>query len=72
VAAADVRHPTAALELLLDALERRDPVAHEMRPVARPEEALGAMEEPVVVFVPTQAAARSERLGEFSAVLRLM
>jgi hypothetical protein len=30
------------------------------------------MEEPVVVFVPTQAAARSERLGEFSAVLRLM
>ena len=55
--------PTSAtfaprFELLLDAVERRDPLGHEVRPVARPEEALGPAEQTVVVLVPAHPARR--------------
>jgi len=45
VPAADVRDTRAGLELLLHALERRNPLPHQVRVVAGPEEALRAEEE---------------------------
>ena len=64
MAAADVGDLRAAFELLLDAVERRDPLGHEVRPVAGPEEALGAPEQAMVVLVPAHALAAAERLED--------
>ena len=48
-----------ALELLLHALERRDPLGDEVGLVAGAEEPLGAAEQAVVVLVPAHALAAS-------------
>ena len=61
--------PTSAtlaprFELLLHAVERRNPLAHEVRAVAGPEEALGAAEQPAVVLVPAHPLAAPERLED--------
>ena len=64
VAAADVGDLAAGRELVLDALERRDPLVHEVRPVPRAEELLGADEQLVVVLVPAEAVTRPEALRE--------
>ena len=52
VAAPDVGHPTALLELGLGAVEGRDPLRHQMGEVAGPEELLAAAEDLLVVLVP--------------------
>ena len=64
MAAADVGDLRAAFELLLHAVERRDPLGDEVARVAGAEEALGAAEQPVVVLVPAHALAAAERLGD--------
>src|SRR5215218_7763268 len=70
VAAADVRDPGAALELLDHALERRQPCGHDVRVVAGPEEALAALEHVVAVFAPAEAAAVARRLDNVLVVAR--
>ena len=62
--AADVGDLGTALQLLLDAVERRDPLGDEVRLVARAEEALGAAEQAMVVLVPAHAAAAAEGLED--------
>jgi hypothetical protein len=69
VAAAEVGHARTGLELGLDALERRDPLRDDVGDVARPEEPLGALEEVVVVFVPAEALAGAEALGDVGLIL---
>ena len=64
--AADVGDARAAAELLLHAVERRNPVGDEVRVVAGPEEALDADEEVGVVLVPADAAAAREALGHLA------
>ena len=64
MAAADVGHLGTAFELLLHTLERRDPLRHEVRAVAGPEEPLGAAEQPVVVLVPAHSLTTAERLED--------
>src|SRR3546814_13994608 len=56
VAAADVGHPGAALQLVDDAVQRRQPLGDEMRLVAGAEEPLDPAEEAVAVIAPAQAA----------------
>jgi hypothetical protein len=61
--------PTSAtvaseLELLLDAVERRDPLVHEVPPIAGAEEPLDTAEQPVVVLVPSEPASRPEGLAD--------
>ena len=53
-----------ASQLLDDAVERREPAAHQVLAVAGAEEDLGSGEETVVVFVPGQARAAPERLDQ--------
>ena len=67
-AAADVGHARARAQLVLDAVERRDPRLHEVRAVARAEEALAALEQVVRVLVPADAGAAAERLGDLRLV----
>ena len=67
--AADVGDPRARMQLRLDALERRDPGAHQVRVVARPEEPLGALEQAVMVLVPADALAAAERLADLRPVV---
>ena len=55
MAAADVRDLPAALQLLDDAVERREPGREQVGVVAGPEEALAALEHVVVVLVPADA-----------------
>ena len=64
VAAADVRDRPAGLQPLDDAVERRQPLRHQVRAVADGEHALDAVEEPVVVLVPAEALARDEALRD--------
>ena len=64
VSAADVGDLRAAFELLLDPVESRDPLGHEVPAVAGPEEALGPAEQAVVVLVPAHALAAAERLED--------
>ena len=64
MATAHVGDAGAPLELLLHALESRNPAAHEVHAVARPEEALGAAEQPAVVLVPAHPLAASECLED--------
>src|SRR5439155_24335618 len=64
VAAADVGDVRTRLELRLRAVERRDPLAHEVRLVRRPEEALRAAEERRVVLVPPDAGTAAKRLED--------
>ena len=61
MAAADVRHAGAALELLDDAVERRQPRDDEVGVVAGAEEALAALVDVVDVLVPAEALRRFER-----------
>ena len=64
VAAADVRYARPRLQLLDDAVERGQPVAHQVLAVAGAEEDLRPGEETVVVLVPVQARAAAERLDQ--------
>ncbi len=63
MAAADVGDARAGAQLRLDAVERRDPRVDEVGDVAGAEEALGALEQRVVVLVPADAGAGAERLA---------
>ena len=65
--AADVGHLGAALELADHAVERRQPLGHQMRLVAGAEEALDAAEQAVAVIAPADALAGLEGLGRASA-----
>ena len=69
MAAADVGHARARLELLDDAVERRQPRLDQVGEVAGAEEALGALEQVVVVLVPAEALAAAEALGDVRLVL---
>ena len=60
MAAADVRHFGSALQLVDDAVERRQPGANEVRVIARAEETLGAVEEALMVLTPLHAFPRPE------------
>ena len=53
-----------AAQLVLDAVERRDPGRDEVGDVAGPEELLAADEDVVVLLVPADAGAGAERLGD--------
>ena len=53
-----------AFELLLDASERRDPLGHEIGPVAGAEEALGPAKQAVVVLVPAHPVAAAKCLQD--------
>ena len=64
MAAADVGDHRAALQLLDDAVERRQPLGHEMGAVVGGEAALRTVEQVVVVLVPADAAAFAEALGD--------
>jgi len=64
--AADVGNFAAALELAGDAVEGGDPGGGEVGEVARAEEALGSVEEIMVMLVPAHAGAGAE--GVFDAV----
>src|SRR6185503_17931767 len=61
-AAADVGDFGAPLELLFDALERRDPGSDQVADVTGAEKTLGAFEQTVVVLTPLGAAALAEVL----------
>ena len=64
MAAADVGDARAALELLDDAVERRQPRADQVGVVAGPEEPLAAVVDVVVVLVPADAGAAADGLGD--------
>ena len=70
VAAADVGHRRAALELLDDAVERRQPLGDQVGVVPGPEEPLAAVVHVVDVLVPADAVAAARAasmiLGESS------
>ena len=68
VAAADVGHLGAALELVDHAVERRQPLAQQVRLVAGPEEPLDAAEQAVAVLAPADALAGLEGLGQLRLV----
>ena len=68
MAASDVRDARAALEFLLDAVERRNPFRDQMHRVAGAEEALGAAEQTWVVLMPSDAAAVAKRVGDFGFI----
>ncbi len=69
VPAADVGHPGPGPQLLLDPVERRNPLRREVRPVARPEEPLRALEQAGVVLAPRHAAAAPEGVGDLGDVV---
>ena len=69
VPASDVGDGRAALELLDEAVDRREPVAEQMHPVQRAERALRAVEEIVVMLVPSEPVAGQEPLGDLLAAL---
>ena len=69
MAAAHVRHGRAALQFLDNSVERREPFIHQMGRIAGAEEPLGAAKEAGAVFMPADAAAGSERLGDLRLVL---
>ncbi len=64
VPAADVGDLRAALQLLLDSVQGRNPLGDEVRAVAGPEESLGATEQAMVVLVPTHPLAAAKRLDD--------
>ena len=69
VAAADIGHRRAPLELGDHAVERRQPLADQMRVVAGPEEPLGAAEQAGMMLVPADALAGAEGLGDLGLVV---
>ena len=64
MAAADVGDARAALQLRLDAVERRDPGADQVAEVARAKEALGAVEQDRILVAPVEPAAGAEGLRD--------
>ena len=64
VAAADVGDLRSALQLLHHAVQSRQPSGEEVRPIARPEEALDAAEQAVATIAPADAFAGAEGLLE--------
>ena len=69
MAAADVRHAGAALELLHHAVERGEPLGDEAGAVVGGERSLHAVEQVVGVLVPADAAAVDEAVGEAVAAV---
>jgi len=69
VSATKVGDSRAGPELLLDGVERGDPLGHEVGSVAGTEELLGAREELGIVLVPAEALAGPDALGDPAAVL---
>ncbi len=63
LAAANVGHARAGFELLLNAVKRGNPRAHEIGGVAGTEELLAAVKDAVVVLVPAHAGAGAEGFG---------
>ena len=61
MAAADVRDARARLELVLDPVERGDPLARQMGAIAGAEEPLGALEQARVMIAPGERAVAGER-----------
>jgi hypothetical protein len=68
VAAADVGHQRAALQLLHDAVERRQPGGEQVGVVAGSEEALAAVQHVVVVLPPAEAGAALRHVGDVRRV----
>ncbi len=68
MAATDIGDARATLELRLDAVERGQPFADEMRGIAAAEEPLGAAKQAGIVLVPTDTLAGAERLGDLGLV----
>ena len=66
--AADIGHVTASLQLLDGAIERWEPFGHQMRVVARAEEALAAVVDVVHMLVPTDSVAAASRFGDSGGV----
>src|SRR5579875_2150360 len=66
--ASDVGNLGAALELLFDAPQRGNPLADQMRVVARAEKSFRALEETLVMLVPSESAAAPEALGDLRLV----
>ena len=64
MAAADVGDAGASLEPLDHAVERRQPGTDEVRVVAGAEEPLAAVVDVLVVFVPADAGAAADGLGD--------
>src|SRR5262249_36835744 len=62
MAAADIGPGDAGFQALYRPVERRKPVLHEMMHVARAEEALGPREQALIMLLPAQGLAGSERL----------
>ena len=68
MAAADIRDLGAALELVDDAVERRQPLLHQLVLVGGAEEARGAAEQAFGAVVPADALAGPERFRDFRLV----
>src|SRR5471032_835116 len=71
VSAANIGYACTAFEFRLDAGKRRNPVAHEIRCVARTEEALGAVKERDIMLMPSNAQSGLERLHHLRDDLEL-
>src|SRR5260370_34724247 len=63
LAAPNIGDARAGLELSLDAVQGRNPRTDKVCCIAWPEEFLAAMKHIFIMFIPTHACARSERLG---------
>src|SRR5436305_4528406 len=59
--APNIRHPCAALQLLLNAIESRYPLRYQMSPITWPKKALGPAKQVRMMLVPANATARTER-----------
>ena len=68
MAAADVGDQRAALELVDDAVERRQPLGDQVRVVAGPEEPLAALVHVVDVLVPAEPVAAARLLDDLRRV----
>ena len=69
VPATDIRDLRPSPQLILDALERRDPLADQVGAVPRTEELLGPEKQLRVVLMPAEPFARPEPLGDLLPVL---
>src|SRR5208283_5932516 len=68
VTASDVRDARAAFEFFFDAVERGNPLCHQVHRVAGAEEALGAAEQTRVVLMPAHATAVAKGARDFGLV----
>jgi hypothetical protein len=66
--APDVGDPGPPIELRYDAVQRREPCGDQVSCVGGPEEPLGAVEQRVIMLVPPDPAAASERGSDFGLI----